>query len=296
MNKLSGFIATLLVYLLPHHVCARLMRNLTRVRATAIKDFLIRRFIARYRVDMTEALQPDPAAYPDFNGFFTRALAPGTRPVVSGAGEIACPVDGAVSQAGGIERGRLLQAKGIEYTLDALLGGDAELADRFLGGSFATLYLSPRDYHRIHIPLAGTLADMRYIPGRLFSVNDHSTRHVRNLFARNERLITVFETAAGPMAVILVGAFFVAGIETVWAGEVSRNRPHGHWQRPLPGRPANIELERGEEMGRFNMGSTVIVLFGPGRAQWADTLAPGTKVRMGELMGTIKNTGLGAED
>lgn len=290
-NKLLGFIATLLVRLLPHHACARLMRGLTRVRTAAIKDFLIRGFIARYRVDMTEALQPDPAGYPDFNGFFTRALAPGARPVVSGTGEIACPVDGAVSQAGGIERGRLLQAKGIEYTLVSLLGGDAELADRFLDGSFATLYLSPRDYHRVHMPLAGTLADMRYIPGRLFSVNDHSTRHVRNLFARNERLITLFETAAGPMAVILVGAFFVAGIEMVWTGEVSRNRPRGHWQRPLPGHPTGIELRRGEEMGRFNMGSTVIVLFGPGRARWAETLVPGAKVRMGELAGWVMGDG-----
>lgn len=296
LHTFLGFIATLLIYLLPHHACARLMYRLARVRVIPIKNTLIRRFIARYRVDMTEALQPDPTAYPDFNAFFTRALAPGARTVVSGAGEIACPADGAVSQAGRIERGRLLQAKGIEYTLESLLGGDGELADRFLGGSFATVYLSPRDYHRVHMPFAGVLADMRYIPGRLFSVNDYSTRHVRSLFARNERLITVFETGAGPMAMILVGAFFVAGIETVWTGAVSRERPRGYWQRPSSGRPVNIELERGEEMGRFNMGSTVIVLFGPERVRWADTLVPGAKVRMGGLMGSVKNTGPSAED
>ncbi len=286
-HKSLEFIATLLVHLLPHHACARLMRRLARVRTSAVKDFLIRRFITRYRVDMAEARQPDPAAYPDFNSFFTRALAPGARPVVTGAGEIACPVDGAVSQAGAIERGRLLQAKGIEYTLTALLGGDADLADRFVGGEFATLYLSPRDYHRVHMPCTGTLAETRYVPGRLFSVNDYSTRHVRNLFARNERLVTLFETANGPMALILVGAFFVAGIETVWTGEVSRRRPQGSWQRYRHGRSVTVELERGEEMGRFNMGSTVIVLFGPGRVRWAETLVPGAKVRTGELMGRV---------
>ncbi|MCC6208938.1 MAG: phosphatidylserine decarboxylase [Gammaproteobacteria bacterium] len=267
------------------------MRRLARVRAAAIKNTLIRRFIARYRVDMTEALQADPAAYPDFNAFFTRALVPGARPIVSGAGEIACPADGVVSQAGRIEQGRLLQAKGIDYTLESLLGDDGALADRFLGGSFATVYLSPRDYHRVHMPLAGVLADMRYIPGRLFSVNDYSTRHVRGLFARNERLVTLFETETGPMTVILVGAFFVAGIETVWAGEVSRERPHGRWQRQPAGHSTPVELGHGEEMGRFNMGSTVIVLFGPGRVRWTETLVPGTKVRMGELMGRVMGDG-----
>lgn len=287
LHKLLGFLSTALVYCLPHHASARLMRRLARVRVTAVKNFLIARFVARYRVDMSSAREPDPLAYPDFNSFFTRALAPGARPVVAGTDEIACPVDGTVSQAGPIDQDRLLQAKGIEYTLSALLGGDETLARSFHGGSFATVYLSPRDYHRIHMPLAGALAAMRYVPGRLFSVNDYSTRHVRRLFARNERLITLFDTAAGPMAVILVGAFFVAGIETVWAGEVSRARPQGSWQRYRHGRSVTVELARGEEMGRFNMGSTVIVLFGPGRVHWADILAPGTKVRMGELMGKI---------
>jgi len=288
LHKLPPLLATVLVYCLPHHASARLIRRLARVRVAAVKNFLIARFAARYRVDMSIARQPDPRAYPDFNSFFTRALAPGARPVVAGADEIACPVDGTVSQAGPVEQDRLLQAKGIDYTLAGLLGGDEALARRFRGGSFATVYLSPRDYHRIHMPLAGTLAAMRYVPGRLFSVNDFSTRHVRNLFARNERLITLFDTAAGPMAVILVGAFFVAGIETVWAGEVSRARPQGSWQHYKHGRPVTVELARGEEMGRFNMGSTVIVLFGPGRVRWAETLVPGAAVGMGELMGSIK--------
>jgi phosphatidylserine decarboxylase len=285
LDKLSGLLSTLLVSILPHHACAGLMHRLARVRITDVKNVLIRSFINHYRVDMTEARQPDPLAYPDFNSFFTRALAPGARPIVAGVSEVACPVDGVVSQAGAIEQGRLLQAKGIHYTLAALLGDDEELAQRFQYGCFATLYLSPRDYHRVHMPLAGTLTAMRYIPGRLFSVNDFSTRHVRNLFARNERLITLFDTAAGPMAVILVGAFFVAGIETVWAGAISRSRPQGYWQRYRHGRSVTVELGRGEEMGRFNMGSTAIVLFGPGRARWTETLLPGAKVRMGELMG-----------
>jgi phosphatidylserine decarboxylase len=287
LHNVLSFLSTALVYCLPHHASARLMRRLARVRIAAVKNALIARFVARYRVDMSSARQPDPLAYPDFNSFFTRALAPGARPVVSGGDAIAHPVDGTVSQAGAIDQDRLLQAKGIDYTLAALLGDDTELARRFHGGSFATVYLSPRDYHRIHMPLSGALAAMRYVPGRLFSVNDYSTRHVRNLFARNERLITLFETAAGPMAVILVGAFFVAGIETVWAGEISRARPEGSWQRYRHGRSVAVELARGEEMGRFNMGSTVIVLFGPGRARWTDTLMPGAKVRMGELMGKI---------
>lgn len=291
LHRLSGFISTVLVYILPHHACARLMHRLARVRIVTVKNALIRRFIARYRIDMGIARQPDPLAYPDFNSFFTRALASGARPVVSGAGEIAYPVDGTVSQAGVIEQDRLLQAKGIDYTLGSLLDGNEELERRFRGGSFATLYLSPRDYHRIHMPLAGALTAMHYVPGRLFSVNDFSTRHVRNLFARNERLITLFETEAGPMAVILVGAFFVAGIETVWAGVVSRDRPQGHWQHHLP----PVELARGEEMGRFNMGSTVILLFGAGGARWTEALEPGATVRMGELMGVI-NTGRRTQD
>jgi len=286
-SNVFSLISTALVYCLPHHACARLMRRLTRVRVTGVKNALIERFVARYRVDMGSAHQPDPLAYADFNSFFTRALAPGARPVVEGDDEIALPVDGAVSQAGPIEQDRLLQAKGIDYTLTALLGGDEELARRFHGGSFTTLYLSPRDYHRIHMPLAGTLSAMHYVPGRLFSVNDFSTRRVRNLFVRNERLVTLFETAAGQMAVILVGAFFVSGIETVWAGEVSRTRPQGYWQRYRYGRSVAVALARGEEMGRFNMGSTVIVLFSPGRVRWAETLVPGAKVRMGELMGKI---------
>lgn len=287
LHNVLSFISTALVYCLPHHACARLMRRLTRVRITTVKNALIGRFVARYRVDMACARQPDPLGYPDFNSFFTRALAPGARPLVTGINAIAHPVDGTVSQAGAIEQDRLLQAKGIDYTLTSLLGGDEELTQRFHGGSFATLYLSPRDYHRVHMPLAGTLAAMRYVPGRLFSVNDFSTRRVRNLFARNERLITLFDTAAGPMAVILVGAFFVAGIETVWAGEVSHARPQGSWQRYRHGRSVAVELARGEEMGRFNMGSTVIVLFGPGRIRWTEALASGQSVRMGELMGHV---------
>ncbi len=284
-RNLTGFLNTLFLRIAPQHRLSRWVRCLTRIRRPWLKDRLIRAFMRRFRVDLSIAAQPDPAAYPDFNSFFTRALRPGARPVVSGPGEIAIPVDGAVSQCGPIDGDRLIQAKGIDYRVAPLLGGSAALAAAFTGGSFATLYLSPRDYHRIHMPVDGTLQAMHYIPGQLFSVNDYSTRHVRGLFTRNERLVTVFDTAAGPMALVLVGAIFVSGIETVWAGEVSAERPFGDCTPDAEGCPPAVTLARGDELGRFNMGSTVIVLFGPGRVQWAGGIAPGATIRMGSLMG-----------
>ncbi len=286
-SNLTGFLNTLLLHVVPQHRLSRMVRCLTRIRRPWFKDLLIRAFMRRFRVDLSIAEKPYPADYPDFNSFFTRALKPDARPVVSGPGAIAIPVDGAVSQCGPIAGDRLIQAKGIDYRLDALLGGSESLAARFSGGAFATLYLSPRDYHRIHMPVDGTLREMRYIPGRLFSVSDYSTRHVRGLFTRNERLVTVFDTAAGPMGVILVGAIFVSGIETVWAGEVSAARPFGDCARDADGRPPAVTLARGAELGRFNMGSTVIVLFGPGRVRWAPAITAGAPVRMGECLASI---------
>lgn len=286
-NNLTGFINTLILHIVPQHGLSRLLRRVTRIRARWFKDRLIRTFTRLYGVDIHEAVSADLSDYPDFNSFFTRALKPAARPVVSGPSEIAVPVDGTVSQCGPIDDDRLIQAKGIDYRLAPLLGGDAALARTFSGGVFATLYLSPRDYHRIHMPCAGKLTHMHYIPGRLFSVNDYSTRHVRGLFTRNERLVTVFDTAAGPMAMILVGAMFVSGIETVWAGALTPQRPFGNSQPDAAGRLPVVELGHGVEMGRFNMGSTVILLFGPGRAQWADGIFPGAAIRMGALMGRI---------
>ena len=283
-QNILGFLSTLFLHVAPQRALARLAYRLTRVRARPVKDILIRVFALLYRVDMREAAQPDTREYPDFNSFFVRALRPDARPLVTGPDEIAVPADSVVSACGEIHGERLIQAKGIDYTVAALLGDTGDRAARFAGGSFATLYLSPRDYHRVHMPLDGRLTEMRYIPGKLFSVNDYSTRHVHGLFTRNERLVTVFDTAAGPMAVVLVGAMFVAGIETVWTGPLSHRDPYGRWQPE----GAPIDLARGAELGRFNMGSTVIVLFGPGRTQWSDTLRPGRQVRMGGLMGRIE--------
>lgn len=284
LQNVLGFLSTLFLRIAPQRALARLAYWLTRVRARPVKDILIRLFVLLYRVDMREAAEPDVRAYRDFNGFFVRALRPELRPLVAGADAIAVPADSTVSACGEIRGDRLIQAKGIDYTVGDLLADGGERAAFFTGGRYATLYLSPRDYHRVHMPLDGRLAEMRYVPGRLFSVNDYSTRHLRGLFTRNERLVTIFDTAAGPMAVVLVGAMFVAGIETVWAGPLSPREPYGRWR---PGGSA-VHLARGAEMGRFNMGSTVIVLFGPGRAEWDDTLCPGAQVRMGGPMGRIE--------
>lgn len=273
-------------YLLPHHALSRLVLAATRCEMRGWKQMLIDAFRRRFDVDLNDAQQPDARAFPNFNAFFTRALRPETRPLATTPGSIACPVDGRVSQAGDIEGDRIFQAKGRDYSLRELLGGDAELAARFAGGHFATLYLSPRDYHRIHMPLAGRLSETVYVPGRLFSVAPHTVNTVPRVFARNERLVAVFETEAGPMAMVLVGALFVACIETVWAGVVTP--PHGYRVRRTDfSHNTSVQLARGAEMGRFNMGSTVILLFGPQRMQWEARLTAGQPVRMGEAIGRL---------
>lgn len=279
-------------WLLPHHALSRIVFGLTRVRAGPLVTLAIRVFVRLFRVDLAEAASPEPRAYPCFNAFFTRALAPGARPLADGPGEVACPVDGTVSQAGQIRGERVFQAKGREFSLAELLGGGAAAAwsERFESGCFATLYLSPRDYHRIHMPLTGRLERMIHVPGRLFSVNPATTRVVPRLFARNERVVALFDTGeVGPMALVLVGALFVSAIETVWAGLVTPpagrvvvSTAYGDSAEVEP-----VELGHGEEMGRFNMGSTVIVLFGPGRVEWAPEIRPGAAVRMGQLLGRL---------
>ena len=271
------------LYVLPQHAISRLVLAATRCRVPLVKDRLIRWFVRRFGVDMSEAQQPDLARYPDFNSFFTRPLRAGARPLPERPEEIACPADGAVCSLGVADDGTLIQAKGRPFGLADLLGGDYGLATPFRDGPFLTEYLSPRDYHRVHAPLAGELRRMVCVPGRLFSVAPFTVRSVPGLFARNERVICLFDTAAGPMAVVLVGAICVGSIETVWHGVVTPPRARRVWYRDY--RPGEVVLETGGELGRFNMGSTVIVLFGRGRAAWDPGLAAGRPLRMGERVG-----------
>ncbi|WP_143903418.1 archaetidylserine decarboxylase [Tepidimonas thermarum] len=274
-----------LQYALPQRALTELAGALARRPLGAVTQRAIRRFIARYGVDMTEAAQPDPAAYATFNDFFTRALRPGARPLAQA--DLVCPVDGAISQCGPIAGDRILQAKGHDYTVAALLGGDAALAAAFADGTFATLYLSPRDYHRIHMPCAGRLRRMVHVPGALFSVNPATARGVPGLFARNERVVCVFEGDVRgrrvPFVLVLVGATIVGSMATVWHGVVNPPRPGivRRWDYD----ERDIALAQGAEMGRFLLGSTVIVLLPPGCAELAPDWAPGRPVRMGEAMG-----------
>ena len=277
-------------YLLPHHLLSRLAGCIAECRLPWFKNAFTGWFAHRYQVDMREAQVEDLTAYEHFNAFFTRALKDGARPLADPADAVLCPADGAISQMGPIEHGRLFQAKGHDFSLTALLGGDAERAAPFLGGQFATVYLSPRDYHRVHMPLTGTLREMVYIPGRLFSVNQTTAENVPGLFARNERVACLFDTERGPMAVVLVGAMIVASIETVWAGLVTPPRRELKTQRYDAAARAPITLDKGAEMGRFKLGSTAIVLFGPEQVQWSSELAAGSSVSMGQQLGQARPT------
>lgn len=263
------------------------MQRLTRLRAPWFKNRQIQWFVRRYRVDMNSAAESNPLLYLDFNSFFTRALKPDARPIVSGQNAIACPADGSISQLGDVKNGRLLQAKGFYFDLITLLGGSETRARPFIESRFVTIYLSPRDYHRVHMPLRGQLRETIYIPGRLYSVSPRTTHAIQGLFARNERLIILFDTAIGPVAVILVGAMFVAGIETVWSGLLPHSSQIVERHYGATSGLDLVTLERGEELGRFNMGSTVIVLFPPGRVELASALTQNAPVKMGELLGTV---------
>ncbi len=271
-------------YLLPHHLLSRLIGCIAECRASWLKNPLITWFVKQYHVDMSEAQVEDPTAYENFNAFFTRALKDGARPLDETPGAVLCPADGAVSQLGAIEHGRLFQAKGHSFSAVELLGGDAERAAPFMGGEFATIYLSPKDYHRVHMPLAGTLKEMVYVPGRLFSVNQTTAENVPELFARNERLVCIFDTERGPMAVVLVGAMIVAAIETVWAGQVAPPARLLKTTRYDAAARGPIELAKGAELGRFKLGSTAIVLFGPNQVKWAEHMVAGSATRMGERL------------
>ncbi len=276
----------LLQYLTPQHLLSRLVGCLAASEIPWLKNTFIDLFRRRFDVDMSEALEEDPRAYPSFNAFFTRALKPDARPLDADPAALLCPADGFISQVGALGGDAILQAKGQYYSAQRLLGGDAALAAPFAGGHFATIYLSPRDYHRVHMPLAGRLVRTLYVPGDLFSVNQTTADNVPNLFARNERLVCLFETEAGPMAVVLVGAMIVAGIDTVWAGPVA---PLGRRviDTDFAAPPAPVELARGAELGRFRLGSTAIVLLPNGSVEWRADAVAGSAVRMGTTLGRI---------
>ena len=277
----------LLQFILPHHALSRLALWLTRVRWPPLKNLLIGLFMRGFKPDLSDAASTDPYAYPDFNAFFTRALRPGARPLAGDAHTVVSPVDGAMNLCGRIAANRLLQAKGRWYTLEALLAGAApRWAGALRDGSFATLYLAPFNYHRIHMPADGRLAAAWYVPGRLFSVNCVASRLVDQLFARNERLVLLFDGASGPFAVIFVGALNVGSMATVWHGDVTPRRPRAIAELPLPAADQRFR-ERGAEIGRFNMGSTVIVLFAPGAAE-LDAIVPGTPLCMGQRLGALR--------
>ena len=275
-----------LQHLLPKRALTLLAGRVAHARGGAVTRALIRWFIGRYGVDMSEAEPPDPAAYASFNDFFTRALKPGVRPLAQ-AGWV-CPVDGAISQFGRIDDGQIFQAKGHRYSAAALLAGDTALAGRFRHGHFATLYLSPKDYHRIHMPAAGRLQRMIHVPGDLFSVNPATVRGVPGLFARNERVVCVFagdDAMPGPWILVLVGATIVGSMATVWHGVVNPPRP-GHLREWTYDDGAHT-LAQGQEMGRFLLGSTVVLLWPPGPLTFDPTWAPGGSVRLGQSMATV---------
>lgn len=277
---MSDRLAVLPQYLLPKQALTRLAGSLARRQAGALTTWAIRRFIARYGVDMAEAAHPDPAAYASFNDFFTRPLKAGARPQASA--DWTCPVDGAISQFGPIAGDQVFQAKGHAYSTTALVGGDAALAAEFQDGHFATLYLSPRDYHRIHMPRGGRLRRMIHVPGDLFSVNPTTARGVPGLFARNERVVCVFDGDRGPFVMVLVGATIVGSMATVWHGVVNPPRP-GHL-RDWTYADQAIELAQGAEMGRFLLGSTVVMLFPRGPLAFNPQWAPARPIRLGEVM------------
>ncbi len=278
-----------LQYITPKHLISRAMGKFAAAEAGWLTRAFTQWFIKRYNVDMNEAAESDPRAYPTFNQFFTRPLRPDARPLEAQQGQLAHPVDGAVSQLGPIRGDSIIQAKNHDYSMQALLGGDAEIAKQFENGSFATIYLAPRDYHRIHMPLKGTLRQMVYVPGDLFSVNPLTAENVPNLFARNERVVAVFDSEHGPFAMVLVGATIVASIETVWAGTVTPpTGPRVHtWEYPAEGLNS-ITLDIGEEMGRFKLGSTVVLVFPENMVEFADDLAPESITRMGTVFGKLK--------
>lgn len=272
-------------YFLPQHRLSRWIGKLANCRTPWLKNLFIHWFIRRYRVDMRLAADSNPLNYPHFNAFFTRALKPGLRPIAAGAYTIASPADGCVSQLGQIQDGRIFQAKGFQFSVLELLGGVDSRATPFLQGQFITIYLAPKDYHRVHMPFTGKLKEMVYVPGQLFSVNTQSASAIPRLFARNERMVAIFDTAIGDMAVVMVGAMIVAGIETVWGGAVTPSGSRKIQASRYTG--TEILLNKGEELGRFQLGSTVILLFAKPEIRWNVQLAAEAPLLMGQALAEL---------
>jgi phosphatidylserine decarboxylase len=280
--RARAFVA--LQYLLPQHLLTSVVHAVTRTRVPWLKNALIESFIASFHPDLSEAEQPEALKFESFNAFFTRALRPGARAADPDPLALVSPVDGSISQIGRLDGSYLLQAKGHAYTLEALLDAEAPWTSRFQGGAFATLYLAPFNYHRIHMPLPGTLRAAWYVPGQLFSVNATTAASVPGLFARNERVVCVFEDGSLSYAMVLVGALFVGSMSTVWHGDVTPRRPRRRAALSTVTSAAPPSLPKSAEMGRFNMGSTVILLLPPGRSEWLPNLTPGASVRVGQTL------------
>jgi phosphatidylserine decarboxylase len=284
-TSIAGRAFVALQHLLPQHLLSRLIGRIARARTSWIRVPLTRWFVRHYRPELSDAVNADPLAYPSFNAFFTRALRPGARPVANGTGVIVSPVDGCISASGLSAQGRIFQAKGQDYSLASLLAGNEALAAKLRDGPFMTIYLAPFNYHRIHMALAGKLVGAWYVPGRLFSVNGTTAALVPGLFARNERVILEFAGERGPHAIVLVGALFVGSMATVWHGDIEPGRAGGVVPLPLPA--AQAWLEAGAELGRFNMGSTVILLLPQGAARWDDSMVESQPLRLGERIGRL---------
>lgn len=282
---LPDFLKIKLQYLLPKHLLSRIVGKLAAAQAGWVTTHLISLFIKQFQVNMAEAEKDQASDYATFNDFFTRPLKAGTRPICEQEDALIFPVDGAISQFGKIEQGEIFQAKGHSYSTEALLANKA-LAAHFADGEFMTIYLSPKDYHRIHMPVSGQLTDMLFVPGELFSVNPLTTENVPGLFARNERVVNIFDTEHGKMAMVLVGATIVASIETVWAGTIAPGISKQVVHTQYSEQDKSVTLNKGEELGRFKLGSTIVMLYQPNKIKFDDN-QPGAATRLGERCGTL---------
>ena len=286
MNRLFDLLFSLWQYVIPQHGLTSLVYRFTRVRISWVKNLQIQIFIKFFSVNMLETMQPSPLEYETFNAFFTRKLKTDARTWRSNSNNIISPVDGAISQIGQISKDRIIQAKGKDYSLKQLLADDDVLLKRFESGSFATLYLSPKDYHRIHMPINGTLLKSIFVPGKLFSVNNPTVRTVDSLFARNERFVSVFDTEQGQFALIMVGALFVGSMSTVFTGQITPTKKRQVYAREYS-QQEQILLKQGDEFGFFNMGSTVILLFENNRINWLEELSPQNNIKVGQIIGNL---------
>jgi phosphatidylserine decarboxylase len=287
MSTISDYAFAALQYALPKHLLSHAVYRLTHTENVRLRNWGLSIFLRNYQVNMDEAVETNPYAYRSFNAFFTRALKPSARPIAPEVDAFVSPVDGTVSQCGTINEDSILQAKGQSYSLNELLGGNCERAKKYLGGSFACIYLAPYNYHRIHMPYAGTVRETIYIPGDLFSVNASTARTVPRLFARNERVVCDFQGSQGAFSMSFIGALHVGSIETVWNGEINPP-PRRKKQAIVMIDGVGTALAKGDEAGRFNMGSTVIIVTEPGRVQWSSELQAGAIVRMGQTIGTVR--------